>query len=135
MKKEVVQTYIESQIASDDELIGYFFAIQPFKLWLFVLIGPFAIFTMKYLYVAVTKNSIVFYPLNIFGKFSGADSFAYKEIESVKISKGILQRPMVFTFASGRVLKLKAQLKGSSNVAKITGPVQQYIEEHIQVIK
>ncbi|MEJ2795498.1 PH domain-containing protein [Iodobacter sp. LRB] len=135
MKKEKIQEHIESRIVKDDALVGYFLAIQPFKFWLFLLIGPFAILSMKCFYVAVTKNNIMLHSLNMFGKFSGSESFKFKEIESVKISKGILQRPIVFKFTNGRRLKLKAQLKGRSNVAKITEPVQQYIEENIKTIR
>jgi hypothetical protein len=135
MKTEIAQKHIQKNIASDDFLIGFFYAIQPFKWWLFFLIGPLAVLSMKSLFVAVTKNGLTFHRLNMLGKFSGSDSFTYKEIENVKIGKGLLQRPMEFKFINGRKLKIKAQLKGVASVAKITEPVQRHIEANINPSK
>lgn len=135
MKTEIAQRHIEKNIASDDSLIGFFYAIQPFKWWLFLLIGPLAVLSMKSLFVAVTKNGLTFHRLNMLGKFSDNDSFSYKEIDNVKIGKGLLQRPMEFKFTNGRRLEIKAQLKGVASVAKITDPVQRHIESNINPSK
>lgn len=135
MKTEIAQRHIEKNIASDDSLIGFFYAIQPFKWWLFLLIGPLAVLSMKSLFVAVTKNGLTFHRLNMLGKFSDNDFFSYKEIDNVKIGKGLLQRPMEFKFTNGRRLKIKAQLKGVASVAKITDPVQRHIESNINSSK
>lgn len=131
MKTEIAKKHIEKNLASDDSLVGFFYAVQPFKWWLFLLIGPLAVLSMKSLFVAVTKNGLTFHRLNMLGRFSGSDSFAYKEVDGVKIGKGLLQRPMKFKFTNGRTLNIKAQLKGVASVAKITEPVQRHIESNI----
>lgn len=135
MKTEIAQNHIQKNLTPDDSLIGFFYAIQPFKWWLFLLIGPLAVLSMKSLFVAVTKNGLTFHRLNMLGRFSGSDSFTYKEIESVEIGKGLLQRPMKFKFTNGRKLNIKAQLKGVASVAKITEPVQRHIESNINPSK
>ena len=90
---------------------------------------------MKYHFVAVTQKGITFHRLSMLGKFSDSDSFGYDEIESVKIGKGLLQRPMKFKFANGRKLALNAQLKGVEKVAKLTETVQRHIERNIKTVK
>lgn len=135
MHKEAAQNHIEENLVPGDSLVGFFYALQPFKIWLFFLIGPLAVFSMKYHFVAVTQKGITFHRLNMLGKFSDSDSFEFNEIESVKIGKGLLQRPMQFKFANGRKLALKAQLKGVEKVAKLTDAVQKHIEHNIKTVK
>lgn len=109
--------------------------MQPFKIWLFLLVGPLAAFGMKHYFVAVSERGIYFFRLKLWNKFLPADFFAYEEIASVKIGKGMLQRPMKFTFNNGRKLSIKAQLKGVEKVAKLTEASQGYIESRIKVVK
>lgn len=135
MNKEQAQQHIEKNLAAGNSLVGFFMAMQPFKIWLFFLIGPLAVLSMKYYFVAVTKKGLTFYRLNMLGNFSNSDSFDFNEIESVKIGKGMLQRPMKFKFNNGRSLYIKAQLKGVEKVAKITDEVQRYIENNIKTEK
>lgn len=132
MNKDEAQRHIEENLAPGDSLVGFFYAVQPFKIWLFLLIGPFAVLGMRYHFVAVTERGITFHKLSMLGKFSNSDSFTFDEIESVKIGKGILQRPMKFKFTNGRKLHVNAQLKGVEKVAKITEQVQQHIERNIR---
>ncbi len=131
MKKEEAQTHIELHLTEGDSLISFFQAVQPFKIWLFFLIGPLAVFSMKTYFMAVTKKGLYFHRLNLLGKFSGMDFFPFDEIESVAIGKGILQRPMRFQFRNGRKLKVSAQLKGVEKIAKLTAEAQQHIEQNI----
>lgn len=132
MKKEDARQHIEQHLEPGDSLVGYFQAIQPFKLWLFLFIGPLAVLSMKYYFVAVTRNGITFHRLNLLGKFAGQDAFAFSDIESVKIGKGMLQRPMTFRFSNGRKLYLKGQLKGVEKVAKIDAETQRFIEDNVR---
>lgn len=131
MKKEQAQEHIELHLTDGDSLISFFQAIQPFKIWLFFLIGPLAVLSMKTYFLAVTKKGLYFHRVNLLGKFSGMDFFAFDEIENVAIGKGILQRPMKFRFRNGRTLKVKAQLKGVEKIAKLTTEAQQHIEQNI----
>ena len=131
MNKEQAQEHIEQTLKENDTLIGFFQAISPPKIWMFFIIGPLAILSMQGYFLAVTEKGLYFYKLSLLGKFKSCDFFEFDEIESVKIGKGILQRPMKFHFKNNRKIKVKAQLKGIEKVAKITPDVQSYIENKI----
>ncbi|NJD07285.1 MAG: hypothetical protein FIA97_12435 [Methylococcaceae bacterium] len=135
MDKEKAKEHISKYLEMNDSLIGFFFATQPFKMWLFFLIGPLAFLSMRYYFIAVSEQGLYFFRLNFWGKFLPADFFAYNEIASVKIGKGFTQRPMKFTFENNRKLAIKAQLKGLEKVAKLTHETQSYLESHVQVVK
>jgi len=129
MVKEKAHKYISENIGSDEELIGFFQAVQPFKIWLFFIIGPLAVFSMKFFFLAVTNKGVYFFRLNYFDKFVTKDLFLYREIKSLEIGKGMLQRPMKFTFANDKVVKVKAQLKGVDKIAKLLPETQEYLEK------
>lgn len=40
MKKEQAKKYIEEQLNEGDNLIGFFQAVSPPKIWLLLIIGP-----------------------------------------------------------------------------------------------
>ncbi len=131
MNKEQAQAYIEQNIKEDDTLIGFFQAVSPPKIWMFFVLGPLAILSMRMYFLAVTERGIYFHKLSLLGKFEDSDFFEFDEIESVRIGKGILQRPMKFHFKNSRKIKVKAQLKGHKKIAKVTADVQSYIENRI----
>ena len=131
MHKDTAFEHIKKATPTDEELIGYFMATKPFKIWLFVVIGPLAALSMKQYFVAITNAGVHFYKLNLLGKFSQHDFFSYDEIESIKIGKGAMWIPMKFKFASGRKLKVKAQKKGLDRVAKIDDKTLEYIKQNI----
>lgn len=131
MNKEQAKEYIEENLNEGDSLIGFFQAISPPKIWLFLLIGPLFFLSMRTYFLAVTEKGISFHKLSLLGKFKEHDFFEFGDIESVKIGKGLLQRPMKFVFKNNRKLKLKAQLKGVEKVAKLLPDVQQHIESNI----
>jgi hypothetical protein len=131
MNKENARQYIDKSLSVDDALVDFFFATEPLKIWLMFFIGPFVFLTMRYYFVAVTKNGIKLHRLNMFSKFTNSEFYQYKEIESVKVGKGLIQRPIKFNFKNGRSLNLKAQIKGASRVAKMTEDAQKYIESNI----
>lgn len=135
MNKEEARLHIEQHLEPDDSLVGFFQAVQPFKWWLFLLIGPLAVLSMKFYCVAVSRKGITFHRINLMGKFAGQDAFAFSDIENVKFGKGLLQRPMTFRFHNGRKLYLKGQLKGVDKVAKIDEETQRHIEENVQTVK
>lgn len=135
MTKEMAQAHIEQNLTQGDSLVGFFFAQQPFKSWLYLFIGPLAILCMKYYFVAVTTKGVHFHRLNMSGKFSDNDFFEFAEIANVKIGKGILRKPMRFQFRNGRDIKINAQLKGVEKVAKLTEVTQQHIENNIAIVK
>lgn len=134
MNKETAKIHIEKNLKPDDSLVGFFLAQKPFKIWLFLFIGPFAAFSMKTYFIAVSKKGIYFHLLNMMGKFANNDFFEYSEIESVKIGKGMLQCPMSFKFRNGRSINIRAQLKGVDRVAKLTEETRQYIQNNIPVV-
>lgn len=135
MNKERAKEYIEESLNDGDSLIGFFQAISPPNIWLFFLIGPLFVLSMNTYFLAVTEKGIYFYRLSLLGKFKEHDFFKYSEIESVVIGKGIIQRPMMFTFKNNRKIKVKAQLKGVEKIAKLLPEVQQHIERNIPLTK
>jgi len=134
MNKETAKEHILKNLIQGDSLIGFFVAQQSFKIWLFFLIGPLAVLSMKSYFVAATQKGIYFHRLNLLGKFADSDFFEFNEIESIKISRGILQCPMIFKFKNGRSIKIKAQLKGIERVAKFTEETRQHIQNNIPVM-
>lgn len=134
MNKEQAKKHIEENLNDGDSLIGFFLAISPPNLWLLLLIGPLFILSMRTYFLAVTEKGISFHRLSLFGKFKGHDFFEFGEIESVKIGKGLLQRPMKFKFKNNRKIRIKAQLKGVDKVAKLLPNVQEYIERNIDLV-
>ncbi|MDP2491564.1 hypothetical protein Q8W38_19625 [Vibrio splendidus] len=135
MNKQDAKEFIEKNLNVDDTLVGFFQAIRPPKFWLFFLIGPLFVLSMRSYFVAVTEKGISFYRLSLLGKFNEHDFFEFSEIENVKIGNGLLQRPMIFTFTNNRKIKVKAQLKGVGKVAKLLPDVQEYIEKNISLIQ
>lgn len=131
MNKYQAKEHIDRHLQDGDDLIGFFQAVRPPYLWLVLLIGPLFVLSMRIYVLAVTERGIAFHRLSMIGKFKGYDFFEYSEIESVKIGKGILQRPMKFKFKNGRKLTVKAQLKGVEKVAKLSPEVQRHIEQNI----
>ncbi|MDO6765197.1 PH domain-containing protein [Agarivorans sp. 1_MG-2023] len=135
MNKEQAQEYIKDNLNEGDALIGFFQAISPPNIWLFFLIGPLFVLSMKSYFLAVTEKGISFHKLSMLGKFKEHDFFEFDEIESVKIGKGLLQRPMKFTFKNNRKVTVKAQLKGVEKIAKLLPDVQQHIEKNIPLVQ
>ncbi len=134
MKKEAALNHIKRNLGKEETLVGYFYAQKPFIIWLFLLVGPFAVLSMKHYFVGVSNKGIHFHRVNFLDKFAEHDFFEFDEISNVKIGKGYLQRPMKFLFKNGRKLKIKAQLKGVEKVAKLTEDTQNQIERNIQTI-
>ena len=133
MHKDQAREHIEKDITEGDELIGFFQATYFPRFWwlLVVLVTPIAVLTMRIYFVGVSKQGLCFYKLTFMGKFCDADFFKYDEIDSVKVGRGFLQRPMVFRFMNGRKLRLKGQLKGLGKIAKLTPEVSDYIGNNI----
>lgn len=119
MHKDAALAHIQNHLSPEERLIGFFAAQRPMKFWLFFLIGPLAALSAKAYYLGVTDKGVHFHALNLLGKFSQHDFFAYDEIANVKIGSGMLQIPMKFTFKNGRKLTVRAQKKGLDRVAKI----------------
>jgi hypothetical protein len=134
MHQEQIKQHIEDNLNEDDSLVGYFQAGSPPNFWLFLLIGPLSILSMKTYFVAVTHKGISFHRLGMLGKFKEHDFFEFADIESVRMGKGVIQRSMMFVFKNNRKIKIKAQLKGLAKVAKLLPEVQQHIEQNIAVV-
>jgi len=134
MNKNMAFEHINENLSQGDVLVGYFQATQSFKLWLFFLIGPLAVLSMRFYFVAVTQRGVYFHRLNFWGKFADYDFFQFDEIENVDIGDGFIQKPMRYFFKNGRKLKLKAQLKGTQKVAKLDEETLQYLTEHLAVL-
>ena len=134
MRKEDAKKHILKGLKENDELVGFFTAQGPFPIWWFLLLGPLGFLFLKAYFIGVTQNGIGFYRLSIMGKFKDeGDFFQFSEIESVKIKKGFFQRPLIFTLNNGTKIKIKAQIKGLAQVAKMSEKVQQHIENNISV--
>jgi hypothetical protein len=132
MHKDKAEEHIKQNLSSNEDLVGFFQAINFPKLWLRLLLGPLMGFAMKQYFIAVTNKGIHFHMLNRLGKFSHHDFFFYNEIEKIKIKKGTLTLPLIFFFSNGTELKLKAQKKGLERVAKIDEKTLDYIKQHIK---
>ena len=128
MKKEKARDeLILPKLQSGEELIGFFQAqYTPSWGWYF-LIGPLFAFAIRIYFVAVTDKGIHYHKLTFFGKPDTSNYFTWNEIEKVKLSKGLLQAPLKFTFSNGRKLKLKAQLKGMEKIAKLDDRTKEYL--------
>ena len=134
MNKDKAQQHISACLNDGDDLIGFFQAIEPPKIWLFFLLGPLAILSMKSYFVAVGEQGVYFHRLNLLGKADTHDFFSFDEIEHLKVGNGVLQRPMWFSFNNGRKIKIKGQLKGVEKVAKLTPEVQAHLEKQISSV-
>ncbi len=133
MHKDKALEHIKQKLSSKEDLIGFFYAQKPPKFWLFFIIGPLAMLSIRHYFVAVTNTGIHFYKLNMMGKFSQHDFFSYNEIEKIKIKKGTLTLPLIFFFSNGTKLKLKAQKKGLERVAKLEEKTLEYMKKNIKV--
>ncbi len=132
MHKDAAKLEIEKSLAQGESLVGFFMAQKRPSFWLFFLIGPLAALGFKSYFVGVTNLGVHFHKLNMMGKFSQHDFFAFNEIKSVKIGKGLLQIPMKYTFASGKKLKIRAQKVGIERVAKADDNIVAYLNEHVK---
>ena len=132
MHKDKAFEHLKNNISPEEEILDFFHASKIFNIWLFVLMGPLAVLTIKGYFVAVTNKGLHFHALSLLGKFSQHDFFAYTEIECVKIGRGILQIPMKFTFANGRKLKIRAQKTGVNSVAKVHDKTLTFLREVIR---
>lgn len=134
MNKSKANEYILNTMESDDKLVGFFMAQGSFPTLWFFIIGPLAALMLRQYYVAISEKGVYFIKLNPLGKPSNTDLMSFAEIEYVKIGKGMLQRPILFRFANGKKLKVKAQIKGTKSVAVLTPEVQTYLENNVQTI-
>ena len=131
MKKDIAEAHIRQHIPSDETLIGFFQAMLPLKIWLFILIGPLACLSMRFYFIGVTDKGVHLFRLNMMGKFNNHDFFTYDEIDSLKIGKGLLQTPLLFIFTNKRKFKCRAQRKGANRVAKFGEETKNYLIERI----
>lgn len=135
MRKDIAEEHIIQKLNRNDALIGFFQAITPIRFWMFLVIGPFAALGIRTYFVAVSEQGIYFHLLSMFGKIRHMDFFTFDEIHNLKIGKGMIQRPMQFSFFNGRQLKVKAQLKSLDRVAKIKPEVQAYLENKVRIVQ
>lgn len=133
MHKDKALAHIKKDLASEEELIGFFQAQGAFRLWLFFIIGPLAVLSLRQYFVAVTNKGIHFHLLNILGKFSQHDFFSYDEIKKIEIGKGMLQIPIKFFFENKK-LKIKAQKKGFERVATVDEKTLDYIKNNVKSV-
>ena len=129
MKLEKMKSYVNENLNEDDVLIGYFWSMEAIKIWLFMLIGPFAAFSMKFYVVAVSEKGLYFHRINFLEKFADTDFFTYEEIETLALSKGMLNALLKFHFVNGRKLKLKSPLKGKNAI--ISTEIQTFLLEKL----
>ena len=133
MKKNKAEKHIVENLTKGDDLVGLFLGTQPPKFWLFFVVGPLAVLSIKQYLVGVSKKGLYFHRLNLLGKFSNCDFFEFGDVKSIKIGTGILQKPLSFQFNNGRKLKIKALIKGRKNVATLTENTQKHIESNITI--
>jgi len=112
MKFQKMQEYVNVNLNESDKLIDLFWGMQPAKIWLFALVGPFAAFSMKFYVVAVSEKGLYFHHVNFFEKFTDTAFFTYEEIENLSLKKGMLNTTVALRFDNGRKLKLKVAVKG-----------------------
>jgi hypothetical protein len=132
MHKDKAHEHIKQNMSSNEELIGFFQALKPCKLWIHFIIGPLAAFAIRHYFIAVTNKGIHFHMLNLSGNFSQQDFFDYKEIEKIEIKNGVMTTPITFFFANGTKIKIKAQKKGVERVAKLEEKTLDYIKKNIK---
>lgn len=123
---------ITRHLATDERLVGFFLATQPFKVWAYLIIGPLSLMATRTYHVAVTDKGIHFHLQKGIGTLPQYDFFSYAEIESFKIGKGRLQLPLHFKFCNGRDAKFKAQKNAVKKVPKINTEILEHIKQHIR---
>lgn len=131
MSKIKVTEAVNKYISPDESVIGSFSGIVPYKLWLFFLIGPLAVLSMKSYYAAVTDKGVHFIKLNMMGKPGNHDFFSYSEIADVKVGKGFLRTPLKFRFTNGRKFYIQAMRKGVEKIAKLEPEALSYLQQHV----
>jgi len=132
MHKDLAKIEIEKHMQNDESLVGFFMAVKRPPFLLFFLMGPLASLGFRTYVVGVTNLGIHFHKLDIWGKFSQHDFFAFNEIKDIRVGKGYLQTPIKYTFVNGEKLKIFAQKKGVEKIAKISDNVIIYLNEHIK---
>ena len=58
MHKDKALEHIKQKLSSKEDLIGFFYAQKPPKFWLFFIIGPLAMLSIRHYFVAVTNTGI-----------------------------------------------------------------------------
>ncbi len=126
-KERAKNELINPKLKQGEELVGFFQAQYiPSNWWIF-LIGPLILFGMRVYYVAVTDQGMHFHKLTLFGKPDIYNYFPWNEIENLKLEKGFLTAPLKLKFSNGRELKLKVQLKGLENIAKLEEETKEFL--------
>ena len=120
MKIEKMQAYVDSNLEEDDQLVGFFWGMQPMKLWLFAVVGPFAALSMKFYVVSVSQKGLHFHRVNVFEKFADSIFFSYDEVETLNMKKGMLNTTLNLHFDNGRKIKLKVASKGKGAILSET---------------
>lgn len=126
-KDQVKNEMIVPNLKSDEELVGFCQAQETPSGWWYFLLGPLMSLGMKFYFVAVTNKGMHFHKLTTFGKPDTHSYFSWDEIEELKLRKGVLQAPLKLTFSNGRKLKLKIQLKGVGNIAKLDDKTKEFL--------
>jgi len=130
MAKLNSKEHIEKNLAQGDSLVGFFYANTPLN-YLKCTIGILGAFIWKYYVIAITKNGICFYKLNLAGNIVDSKFFEYHEIEKVKFGIGLIEKTIKFYLKGGGSIKVKALLKGRGKAAKLTKSLQEHIERNI----
>lgn len=132
MHKDAAKVEIEKKLVQDESLVGFFLAQKLPPFWLAFIVGPLMWLGLKTYFVSVTNLGVHFHKLNMLGKFSQHDFFPFKDVKSLKVSNGHMQIPMLYTFANGTTLKIRAQKRGMDRVAKIDEATIAHLKKHIQ---
>lgn len=126
-KNKALNEFITPQLHPEERLIGFFQAQYLPSLWWFLLIGPLLYLGMRIYMVAITDRGLQLHKLGMLGGVSNSDYFTWEEIIGLKFGSGLLQAPLHLTFANGRKLLLKVQLKGVKRVAKLDEATKEFL--------
>lgn len=135
MNKEQVKAAIEKSLKPDEQLLGFFIAQKHPPFWYYLLLGPLAALALRGYLVGVTNKGIHFHKMNLMGKLSQHDIFAFDEIKTFKVGSGLIQLPLTFTFSNGQKLNIKAQKRGLDRIAKIDENTVAMIRQNIKAIE
>ena len=122
--KEDIRNLVKSEITVGEELVNFFGARTPVKLWLFFFIGPLSVLFVTGYFLAITDRGVHFYRLKkqMFSaklNIANHDFFSWNEIDKVKVGRGLIQATVKFKFSNGKKIKLKCQVGGLKHIPKL----------------
>jgi hypothetical protein len=129
-KEKIKNELVLPNLKQGEKLVGYFQAQYLPSHWWLLLIGPLWGLCIRFYVIAVTNQGLHLHKFNLLGKPDIYNFFPSAEITSLYLGGGVMQAPLQLSFANGRKLRLKAQLKGVDKIAKLDDTTREFLLSH-----